>query len=325
MTVPGTSTGQQATGRAIVSTIPGVGNFMVWTGVNSYNWINFAVQSSGYSFPQAPNKSFTSKFGPSFVLQASGTAAYVVWADASTSQIMVGTATSSNGAWSLGNQTLTVTGSKAGGGPEAELTLQNGQLVLSILWLDQNLGGIAGCQVPVGTTPSSVPFAALPNKVSCLDTPDLQMMGKEAILAYFDQNRNFNLAVDPQGGVEFTTQLTSTTVQSAFGPAVVPLSTTQAYLFWTAGSGSGATLQYQQLGVNQAGNWVFNPTSGCSGTVSGAVPTGAPYAQVVQVTDPATGDQMTQFLVAWADANGTPANTVSYAYVLPNFAPIPVP
>src|SRR3954466_6241172 len=102
-TLPGTSTGQQSTGTPTVLTTGTVNNFMVWTGLGSgTNWINFATAATGsYVFPQGPNKSFSSNFGPAFVPLVDGTGGYVVWTDAATSQIMFATTSSgTDGTWS---------------------------------------------------------------------------------------------------------------------------------------------------------------------------------------------------------------------------------
>src|SRR4051812_35994322 len=130
-TLQGTSTGQQSTGTPTVLTAGTVNNFMVWTGIgSSTNWINFATAATGsYVFPQGPNKSYTSNFGPAFVPLSNGTEGYVIWTDAATSQIMFAIAScNSEGAWSVASTSTTVTGSKAAGGPAAALGMQNGQL-----------------------------------------------------------------------------------------------------------------------------------------------------------------------------------------------------
>jgi hypothetical protein len=144
-TLPGTSTGQQSTGTPTVLTVGTVNNFMVWAGLGpNTNWINFATAPTGsYVFPQGPYKSYSSNFGPAFVLLANGTQGYVIWTDMTTSQIMFAMASSgTDGTWSLASTSTTITGSKANGGPTAALGLQNGQLVVNIIWQDTGLNSM---------------------------------------------------------------------------------------------------------------------------------------------------------------------------------------
>jgi hypothetical protein len=321
-TLPGTSTGQQSTGTPTVLTTGTVNNFMVWTGMGSgTNWINFATAATGsYVFPQGPCKSYSSNFGPAFVPMANGTEGYVIWADASTSQIMFAVAScTTDGAWSLSTTATTITGSKAAGGPTASLGMQNGQLVINIIWQDSSLNSMALSQYQVFGSQASIPVTALGQ--SCVDAPELVMIGSNSYLAYFDTSNHFNLAVDQEGGVNFnfTNRFTSMTTQSTFAPALVSLSgVTLGYLFWSNSTG----VNYAQIGLSPTTGIQFNTTAGCSGTIAGTSPTAGPYAQLVQTE--AEGALTNQFLVAWPDAAGTISKTVYTTTLAPNYAPLPV-
>ena len=329
MAIPGTSTGQRSTGRPVVFTAGSCGNFMVWTGTTAAanpntNWVNFANVASGYSFPQAPVTSFSSNHGPAFVLMPSGVQAYVAWTDAATSQVMYTTATLANGAWSLQSPATAIPNSNAASGPEAVVGLQDNQLVLGLLWMDNGAKALVGCQVLIGSSTPNLNFASL--GVACVDRPDMVQAGGQTFLAFFDTSNNFNLVIDPNGGVAFnmTTRQTFSGINSSYGPSFVPLSgKTQAYLFWTSGTGGTATLQYQQMGLAQNGTWAFNSTAGCQGSVTGATPSAAPYGQLIETVD-GNGVTQMQFLVAWPDINGSPINLVYTDTVTPNYAPIPI-
>jgi hypothetical protein len=320
-TPPGTSTGQQSTGAATVLTVNSVNNFMVWTGLGpNTNWINFATASSGsYSFPQGPYKSYSSKFGPAFALLPNATQGYVIWADMASSQIMFATASSDNGVWSLASTFTTITGSKAAGGPTAALGMQNGQLVLNIIWQDSGQSSMVLSQVEVFGSQSSIPFVALGQ--SCVDAPEMITVGSNSYLAYFDSSNHFNLAVDQAGGANFNfeARFTSTTAQSSFAPALTPLvSSTLGYLFWSTTTG----VNYAQIGLSATTGIQFNPTAGCTGTIAGSSPTAGPSAQLISTVQ--DGVTMAEFLVGWPDSNGAYGATVYTTSVTPDYSPIPV-
>jgi hypothetical protein len=321
-TLPGTSTGQQSTGAPTVLTAGSVINFMVWTGLGpNTNWINFSTAPTGsYVFPQGPYKSYSSNFGPAFVPMSNGTQGYVIWADMTTSQIMFAVASSNDaGVWSLASTSMTITGSKAAGGPAAALGMQNGQLVINIIWQDSGLGSMALSQFEVFGTQASIPFTALGQ--SCVDAPALMTIGSNSYLAYFDTSNHLNLAVDLEGGVNFnfTNRFTSTTTQSTFAPALVSLSgVTLGYLFWSNSTG----VNYAQIGLSPTTGIQFNTTAGCSGTIAGSSPTAGPSAQLVQ-TD-VSGVLTSEFLVAWPDTAGTISSTVYTTTLAPDYSPIPV-
>src|SRR4051812_37555187 len=294
---------------------------MVWTGIGSNsNWINFATAATGsYVFPQGPCKSYSSNFGPVFVPMSNGTEGYVIWTDAATSQIMFAVASSTNGTWSLSTTSTTITGTKAAGGPTASLGMQNGQLVINIIWQDSALGSMALSQFDVFGTQASIPVTALDQ--SCVDAPELVVVGSNSYLAYFDTSNHFNLAVDQEGGVNFnfTNRFTSTTTQSTFSPALVSLSgVTLGYLFWCNSTG----VNYAQIGLSPTTGIQFNTAAGCSGTIAGSSPTAGPSAQLVQ-TD-VSGVLTSEFLVAWPDTAGTISSTVYTTTLAPDYSPIPV-
>jgi hypothetical protein len=320
-TLPGTSTGQQSTGTPTVLTAGTVNNFMVWAGLGpNTNWINFATAATGsYVFPQGPYKSYSSNYGPAFVPMADGTQGYVIWADMTTSQIMFAVASSNaSGVWSLASTATTITGSKAGGGPTAALGIQNGQLVINIIWQDSGLGSMALSQFDIFNPQATIPFTALGQ--SCVDAPALMTVGNDSYLAYFDTSNHFNLAVDPKGGVNFnfTGRFTSTTVTSSYAPALVSLvGGTLGYVFWSNSSG----VNYAQIGLAATTGVQFNTTAGCSGIIAGTNPTAGPSAQLVQTE--VSGVLTSQFVVAWPDTAGTISKTVYTTTVAPNYTPIP--
>jgi hypothetical protein len=318
-TPPGTSTTQQSTGTPTVLTGGDITNFMVWTGYGAgTNWINFAtVASGGYVFPQGPNKSFSSNFGPAFVPLVDGTGGYVIWTDAATSQIMFASVTNTDGAWSLASTSTTITGSKAAGGPTASLGMQNGQLVVNIIWQDSGKGSMALSQVEVFNAQGAVEIVALGQ--SCVDAPALTMVGSNSYLAYFDTSNHFNLAIDQNGGVnfDFTNRFTSTTTQSTFAPALVSFASALGYVFWSNSTG----VNYAQIGLSATAGIKFNATAGCSGTIAGSSPTAGPSAQLVQVEE--SGVRMSQFLIAWPDTAGAISKTVYTTTLAPDYSPIP--
>jgi len=268
---------------------------MVWTGTGTNsNWINFATAASGsYVFPQGPNTSYSSNFGPTFVLLPNATQGYVIWTDSASSQIMFVVASNTDGVWSLASTSTTITGSKALAGPTAALGMQNGQVVINIIWQDTGLGSMALSQVEIFGTQSSIPIVALGQ--SCIDAPELITVGSNSYLAYFDSSNHFNLAVDEQGGVKFnfTSRFTSTTTQSTFAPDVVPIAgATLGYVFWSTPTG----VNYAQIGLSPTTGIQFNPTAGCSGVITGSNPSAGPFAQLVSTVE--SGVTTAQILVA---------------------------
>jgi hypothetical protein len=250
---------------------------------------------------------------------SNGTEGYVIWTDAATSQIMFAIASSnSEGAWSLASTSTTITGSKAAGGPTAALGMQNGQLVVNIIWQDSALGSMALSQVEVFGTQEAITIAALGK--SCVDAPALMTAGSNSYLAYFDANNHFNLAYSLKGGVnfDFANQFTSTTTVSTYAPALVSLDgSTLGYVFWSNSTG----VNYAQIGLSPTTGIQFNTTVGCSGTIAGSSPTAGPFAQLVQTE--IDGVMTSQFLVAWPDTAGTISKTVYTTTVAPSYSPIP--
>ncbi len=196
--------------------------------------------------------------------------------------------------------------------------MQNGQLVVNIIWQDSGLGSMALSQFEVFGTQATIPFTALGQ--SCVDAPALMTVGSNSYLAYFDTSNHFNLAVDPKGGVnfDFTNHFTSTTVTSTYAPALVSLvGRTLGYVFWSNSTG----VNYAQIGLSATTGIQFNTTAGCSGTIAGSSPTAGPSAQLVQTE--VSGVLTSQFLVAWPDNAGTISKTVYTTTVAPDYTPIP--
>ena len=197
-TILGTSTNQESTGAATLLSAAGLNNFLVWTGTSpNTNWINFATAPVGtYTFPEAPNKSYSSSHGPAFVLLPTNSQGYVFWTDSATSQIMFAQASgTADGVWSLASTATTITGSKASGGPAAALGMQNGQVVINIIWQDSGLGSMALSQFNVFGTQTEYPFTSLGQ--SCVDAPALQVVGNMTFLAWFDTSNNCNCPGTP--------------------------------------------------------------------------------------------------------------------------------
>ena len=225
----------------------------------------------------------------------------MIWADAATSQIMFATASSTDGTWSFASTSTTITGSKAAGGPTASLGMQNGQLVVNIIWQDSGLGSMALSQVEVFNAQGAIPVMALGQ--SCVDAPALTTVGSNSYLAYFDTSNHFNLAIDQKGGVnfDFTNRFTSTTTESTYAPALVSLvGGTLGYVFWSNSAG----VNYAQIGLSATTGIQFNATSGLQRRDREHHPDRRPLRAVGQ-TD-VDGIVTSQFLVAWPDNGRLP-------------------
>jgi hypothetical protein len=321
MSIPGTSTNQQSTGSPVIRSQGADGNFMAWTGL-SPGYPNISTAPAGtYVFPQGPNKTLNSAYGPAFVVLPSGNQAYYIWADSSTKAIKFSQITrNADGSWSWGTP-VNVPGSQAAGAPTAMLDTQNGQLCVNVIWQDSGKNSMVLLQIYPFLTQTSYPFAAL-GKV-CVDAPTLAKVGQVTYLAYFDTNKNFNLAAAVGGALNFNFagQFTSTTVNSSYQPAVVSISSGLGYLLWTS---STKTLNYAQLGFSALRVAQFNPTAGCSGVIAGATPAAGPTAQLVAQVD-ASGVTTNNIVVGWPDVYSQPyGNTVYTTTIAPNYAPIPL-
>ncbi len=316
------NTQQAATGRAIVRTLHGLYEMMVWTSTSSHYPICFGTSKTGSYTPkqQKADVSGCLGAGPAFVPLPDGLSGYLIWVN-SAKQINVSKAVSDGKTpanWSLSGKTTTIR-SAATGGPTAALQMQNGQLVLTVIWQDSGAGSMVYSQINPSSPSTSPAVARLAD--SCLDAPSLVRLDSASFLAYTDTSGAFNLAVDPAGGVDFDFdhRFTTTAVGGKYGPAFVPLNRDQAYVFWGTGSG----LSYQQMGINSDGDWQLNSYPGCSGTLTGIVPSAAPSAQVTNVVVDGVADRL--ILVAAPSAKASPANAVLVAGIVPNLTPLPLP
>ena len=61
--------------------------------------------------------------------------------------------------------------------------MQNGQLVVNIIWQDSSLGSMALSQFEVFGTQAAIPFTALGQ--SCVDAPALVTVGSEKLSGIF--------------------------------------------------------------------------------------------------------------------------------------------
>lgn len=319
------STKQAATGRATVRTVQGRYELMLWTSGGKGNPVCFGSCEAG-TFEPKVRKTGVSGYpgtGPAFVPMPGGTSGYLVWVNPA-QRIAVSQAAASAAdppVWTLTGKAMTIATSKAAGGPAAALQMQNGQLVLTIVWQDLNAGSMVYTQIAPEALAAATPPAFARLAESCLDAPCMVKAGASNCLAYMDPSGAFNLAVDPAGGVDFDfgRRFTTTAVSSAYGPAFVPLGRNQAYVFW----GTAAGLNYQQMGINTDGDWQLNGRSGCSGTLSGIVPTAAPSAAAASVVS--DGVTWSAIQVAAPSSGTTPANTVLVAGIMPDHSPLPLP
>lgn len=342
------STSQQAVGRAVLTSINGVGNFLAWTGIDTKQNLNFNFQPKDMTFKKgmiSDNGVRCSNYGPDLVVLPDEKTAYIIWADKdnvvkitkmSRTKILdekkipnqTKPSAYSWSDWALDGKDIPVLNSNAASGPCAALGHQNGQSVLNVLWQDFDKGVIAFTQLPVFGTSSfeSLEMEILQGDLKASSTPALVMEGGRSFLAYFDKDKQFNLAIDPLGGLSFTSHYSIKGVTSNFSPAFLPIASGQAYLFWV--DDKTTKLHYQQIGtVAKHGGWALNPTKGCGGTVSEALPSGAPSVQSMSIENPDTHVMEKKFRVAWPDdkERGVHAHTVRYTSdVAINHAAMPV-
>lgn len=330
MTQPGTPTNQRALGRPVLQTVGDFGNFLAWTGASPYNHPNIGFTQTGYAFPANFLAAASSNYGPSLLLNSLMTQGVVVWADASTgvlnyNTVSPGSIASNN--WSFDSATGTnanpnaavgtIPNSSAAGSPATVLSLLGGQPVVSVLWQDKAQNSLVAWQASIfGGSAGTAPFTL---GHSCIDAPTVKSgPGGLTYLAYFDATtKNFSLATSRRNSVDFdfSTLFSTNAISSSYAPALVPLNGELAYVIWT---GSNGTLAYQQIAIDAQGNWQVNTTSGCSGTIDGAVSTSAPSANLVyNVID---GVTTAQIAVAWQQSNN--ANSVSVYTFTPSFTPI---
>lgn len=289
----GVSTTQKSLGKATVKTAGSL-TFMLWTGTDNY--INLDTQdiSKNYEFKSSPNKNLRSKYGPAFVLVPNGTEGYVVWVDDSTNRIRSSAAKDDgSGRWTISESYTEIDGSNATSGPTAALGLQNGQLVINIVWHDGGKSSMVLSQIHIGHTKPAYSFVSL-NK-DCLDSPCLVMTGRTSFLGYFSGthgsnlgSRPFALGVDWKGGVNFDF---STTIidkgrrsnikpTGQYAPAIVPRGGGAYVVWYNAGEimyikmniGKDNTLEWDD---NSYGSFATKDNTGGSGI----------HAQLVQTLE----------------------------------------
>ncbi|HYE52607.1 MAG TPA: hypothetical protein VEB20_23635 [Azospirillaceae bacterium] len=320
------STGQAAAGRPIFRSVHGLYQLMLWTGTGSSNAIWFGTCKTGSYAPAgaATKADSAAGFGPAFALAPAGDSGYLAWV-ADNKRIMVAKAVadgSSPPKWSIPGTPVAIPSSNAASAPVAALREQNGALVLTLVWQDAGAGGMVYCQLDSANLAASTAFAGLGQ--SCKGSPWLAAHGAATFLAYTGTDGQFNLAVDPDGGVafDFANRFTAAGITSDHGPAYVPLSRSQGYVCWASAAG----LSYQQIGIDSDGDWALNTRAGCSGTIAGINPTAAPSAQLTTVTD----DQgVTSRVIVVAAPSAAPpaakANTVMVAGFVPDTSSVPLP
>ena len=329
------TTSQQAIGRVTIVPFPGY-DMMVWNGPDAAHTLYLGQRPQGSTvfsrnatvisgFSSTQSGSSASRYqnglinGPSFVMAPDLSQGYVVCVNQSGTVIALPAKMEAVQGdadfWGLVDGWRTVTGSKAAGAPAAAMALQNGQLVLNIVWQDAGAGGMVLAQMEVGNAQETLSFKPLGGH-ACIGQPSLVMSGGISFLAWTGTDNAFNLAIDPAGGVDF--QFDGHYIDSGrgsmYGPCLVPMGGNQLYVLWASQGG----IQYAQLAENQFGDWGFNPAPGCAGTVSGSsIALGGPYG----VRYDRIGDDGTPTLaVVWPDRTGN----VLLAEVPVSLGPVPI-
>lgn len=310
------TTGQSATGRVFVKAFADY-LMMAWCGPDDSLSINigqcasgqtdFAVTQlaglSGYSSSAASEDSALAEEalmnGPVLAIGPNQSMGYLVYVNAAaqivTVRLTLAPTTDNPYNWTMMGKPVTVSESAAAGAPAAALGIQNGQLVLNILWQDSNAASMVLCQMQVGNESSTVNFQAL--GVSCIGAPWLTGSGAASFLAWTGLDKQVNLAIDPVGGVTFAfgQAITLPSIMAIAGPAYVPLNQTQGYVVWLAEGGDGE-VSYAQIGRAPLGGWVVNGVAGCSGTTDGILAAAAPpFARYL----PIAGDETPALLFVW--------------------------
>ncbi len=344
---PITNTTQDALGRVTLVHFPDY-NMMVWNGTDAAHTLNmaqcptgsavfssFPTVFSGFSSTQTDTAlaryENSAVNGPCFVLAPNQVEGYVVLVEPTGSIIVCATKLvpgSKSYAWELvvGTEIVSeskatsgyqvITGSKAAGAPAAAMGLQNGRLVLNIVWQDAGAGCMVLAQIEVGNPQATLSFKPL--NQSCIGQPSLVMQGGISFLAWSGLDKSFNMAIDPAGGVDFQfdDHLVDSSRPSPLGPCLVPINNTQLYVV----SASVQGIQYAQFAMNQFGQWGFNPASGCSGIVPGTgISLGGPYAHRDDGTD-GDGQTFPALAVVWPDQFGNILTT----NIPVSLAPVPI-
>lgn len=317
------STKQNASGRVAVSVLDNPSDNQLGTQYYAMAWmangddypLTFGTAKAGDYTPSTTTSAGTGTkgCGPTMVVLPHGRTAVVAWVNAK-QVVTVGIAKASGAnppKWSL-DSTFSISGSKAAGSPTGCLTQQNGFPVVTLIWQDAVAGSMVYAQINPANVKNSLGFAPLGE--SCLDTPCLERDGACTILTYTRTDGQIALVRDLRGGVDFNyaNAFLPADMTSTYGPCLVTLNPTTAYLIWAAGT----QVKYQQLGIGSDGKWQVNSDPATSGSLAIAA-TAAPTAQLLPATAEATDPII---LVAVPGKNGT----IQLAGFVPDFSPIAI-
>lgn len=317
------STKQNASGRVAVSVLDDPNDTQEGTHYYAMAWmangdgypLMFGAAKAGDYTPVTTTSSANGAkgCGPTMVVLPNGRTAVLAWVNAKQLvTIGIAKASASNPPrWSL-DSTFTIPGSKAAGSPTGCLTQQNGFPVVTLVWQDAGPGCMVYAQINPANVKNSLGFAPLGE--SCLDTPCLDRDGPCTILTYTRTNGQIALVCDVRGGVDFdfANAFLPAGMTSTYGPCLVPLNPTTAYLIWAAGT----QVNYQQLGIGSDGNWQVNSDPATSGNLAIAA-MAAPTGQLLPDTVEGTGPIV---LVAVPGKD----NVIQLAGFVPDFSPITI-
>lgn len=323
---------QLAVGKVTLVSLPAY-NLMAWSGTDAEHSVNLAT-SSGLNFPSASTglagAADPALGGPAVAMLPSTDAAYVAWVGSS-GRICVTKATAGPVAagatiptWSCSSTVWTIANSTPRSAPAAALGLQNGHLVLNLVWQDGGAGSMVLAQLLLGDEANSLAFCSLGR--SCVGTPSLSTGAGGSYLAWSsgpssDGLYTLNLAVDPRGGVNFDVDAALSYAGTAceYGMAYVPLGPGHGYAVYTGSSGVRAT----QVGRNQSGDWVVNTVNGTAVTIAAAPAAGPANASRVQTV--VDGTVKSAVAVVWPGTpDGGPPGSIMIGSFPPVVAPIPV-
>ncbi len=321
--IGGSGLGQQGFGEASLSQFSAF-NLLAWTGCDSNYTLNISTSTS-LSFASNPisgcaGNSQQQLAGPAIAVMPNGMLGYAVFVNASQNmEILQFSLDQSSPPVVASVQSWVIANSKPSYPPTAQFGLQDGQFVLNIVWEEGSTNNLVLCQLQVGNEASSLAFSSLPNSNQAIGAPCLASAGSVTYLAWTGTDNKLNLVSDPAGGVNFnfSTQWITNTLTSSDGCAYVPMNNGQGYFLVSTSSG----VAYQQVGLNQTGQWEANSTAGCSGTITGS-PVAGPTA-TYQAIAANGGPQIT---VVWCDssAGSSTQPEVLYTTFVPSTAPIPV-
>ena len=297
-------------------------NVMAWTGCDSNQTLNIATSTS-LTFESAPFDTYTGNSqtnlnGPALVLLPNGLSGYAVFVNSQRQvQVVLFSLNQASPPAIEITDTWIIGGTNASYPPAAMLDLQNNQLVVNIVWEEGNANSMVLCQLQVGNEANSNVYGKPFPFNQTISAPSISSAGGTTFLAWNGySNGQLNLVTDTNGGVDFDwgNKFTAS-ISTSLGCDFVPLSATQGYFLFSTGAG----VQYQQVGLDQSGNWAVNPTSGCSGTIPGS-PTGGPTGSYQS-----SGPNGPQIMVVWTDSSlgSSTAPAIVSATFEPSFAPIP--